>query len=114
MNPTKILTTTQDRHDALEYAKEIIMRAGRRGLEATCEIAEQLWIIDEQQLYEDAGCFSLQEYAQKELNMSRQTMERIRAVGETIESIKNAELRLPDNESQVAALTMLPLEERAV
>ena len=106
------LISDKDRHQALVNAKNIIMSACRRGLEATCEIAEQLHLIDEESLYLDAGYFSMQEYAQKELLLNRQTMDRIRRVAETIELLREAQLQLPDNESQLAELIPLLPEER--
>jgi hypothetical protein len=108
----QILTTDDDRHQALENAKTIIMSACRRGLEATCEIAEQLNLIDEESLYLDAGYTSMQQYAQRELMLHRHTVARILGVAETIELLREAQLQLPDNETQLAELIILPPEER--
>lgn len=100
---TKTLATDSARKTALEECELKIHSAFRRGLLATCEIAEELNKILSQELYTlKASVFT--EYVTDFLKIDIRSYHRILAVSETVEQLKQAGLQLPANESQAAEL----------
>jgi hypothetical protein len=97
---------------ALEECEHKIMNAFRRGLEATCAIAREFRKIDQQELYTDRGYKTFNDYVTKFLRLELTTVHRIIAVSHTIDMLRDAGLRLPENESQAAELARLEPDQQ--
>jgi hypothetical protein len=102
------LKDEKQRYAKLLECEEVISNAGRRGLEATRDIGTQLQIIEEEKLYLDRGCKSLNEYAEIYLKIDRFMVARILNITERTELLEQNNLRLPSNESQLLALKNVP------
>jgi hypothetical protein len=108
MNKDLALKDDKERAAKLLECEQVIMNAGRRGLEATRDIGTQLQIIDEEKLYLDRGCKSLNEYAEIYLKIDRFMVARILNITLRTELLEQNNLRLPSNESQLLALKNVP------
>jgi hypothetical protein len=111
MNKDLALKDDKQRAAKLLECEEVIRNAGRRGFQATRDIGAQLQIIEEQELYLDRGCKSLNEYAETYLKIDRFTVARILNVTARAELLEQNNLRLPSNESQLLALKNVPIEK---
>jgi hypothetical protein len=108
MNKDLALKDDKERAAKLLECEQVIMNAGRRGFQATRDIGTQLQIIDEEKLYLDRGCKSLNEYAETYLKIDRSMLARILNITLRAELLEQNNLRLPSNESQLLALKNVP------
>jgi hypothetical protein len=107
MNKDLALKDDKERYARLMECEQIIANARHRGLTAVLEIATQLEIIDREELYRDLGYQSVNQYAEKHLGISRQTVTRYLSDARTMKVLRENNLPLPENESQVAELNRL-------
>jgi hypothetical protein len=101
------LKDEQQRYAQLLECEQVIRNARRRGMEAVLEIIAQLDIIDREELYRDLGYQSVNQYAEKHLGFSRQTVARYLSDARTVKLLRENNLPLPENESQIAELNKL-------
>lgn len=113
MTTTRALTT-DPRKAALDDCANKIRINLRRGLEATCAIARELYKIKADKLYEVAGYKDYDKYLEDEFEFSDRTARRITQVSQTCFQLLKEGLQLPDNESQVTELSRVeePLRPR--
>jgi hypothetical protein len=107
MNKDLALKDEEQRAAKLLECEQIIANARRRGMEAVLEIITQLEIIDREELYRDLGYQSVNQYAEKHLGFSRQTVIRYLTDAKIVEVLRENNLPLPQNESQIAELNKL-------
>lgn len=98
----------------LEECEQKIMSAFRRGMEATEVIARELRKIDDQELFRDKGCETFNNYILKYSRISVDTANRMMAVSRTNDLLREAGLRLPDNETQAAELARLEPQQQVI
>jgi len=99
---------------ALQECEQRLIGAYRRGLEATMSMAKELNKIEREELFIERGCKLFSDYVQTYLQMSWRTAMRITDVAKGVEVLRQAGLRLPVNESQVAELTRLKNETQQI
>jgi hypothetical protein len=111
----KALSAESARLTELEACEQRVWSAYRRGLELSLEIGEELSAIKEESLYLERGYETFQEYVETELPIEYATARRLINILQTRNFLKEkipAKL-MPENESQLAELTRIPLEHRA-
>lgn len=110
----QIVAKESARFVALQECEQRMIGAFRRGLEATMAMAKELNKIEREELYTERGCELFSDYVQTYLQMSWRTAMRITAIARGVEVLRQAGLRLPTNESQVAELTRLKDETQQI
>jgi hypothetical protein len=101
------LNDEKQRYAKLLECEQVIRNAGERTRDAVIEIGNQLQVIEEQELYRDRGCLSLNQYAEEYLKLTRQSVARYLIVARAAGLFKEHNLALPENESQLAELNKM-------
>jgi len=105
----------EERTVRLEVCESTIRTAFRRGLESTLEIVAALQRIEAEELWREREEFSdkpFAYYVKYYLKWDLQSVARIKLIDSTVRELKDANLPLPENESQVAELGRLEPDER--
>lgn len=98
---------------ALEVCEQHIFMAYRRGLDATCDIAKELVIISDQELWRARNYEKFDAYVAKELNLDVRTAERMMRIWRSRALLEEAGVELPFNETLIAELGALPPERQS-
>lgn len=86
----------------------------RRGIEATIGIGQLLRKINDEQLYLLKGHETLNHYCEEEFQLEPRSVGRFMGIADSAKVLKESDMELPVNETQVAELSRLEPEHQAM
>jgi hypothetical protein len=106
MTTQRALSADTARKTALDDCENKIKSAFRRGLQATCEIAKELYKIQKNELF-TIYYATFAEYVTRRLQISERSYHRIISVSHVVAQLQEAGLALPANQAQAEELSRL-------